>query len=62
MKAMLYHFDSGARFISPYYFTVIPSRYLVESENEVNKMTISPDNKKEGSDQFYRAIVELAKH
>ena len=60
-KAMMYQFNAGARFISPYFFTVIPSRYSVEKENEVNRMDIRPDNTKEGSDQFYRSIVDLAK-
>ena len=59
-KAILFQYNAGARFISPYFFTVIPPRYLVEGENEVNRMTITPTNTKEGSDQFYRAIVELA--
>ncbi|XJC75786.1 hypothetical protein ACHFCA_03700 [Delftia tsuruhatensis] len=54
------HYDNGATFISPYYFSLIPAR-LGAAEHGVNRMELSPDNPKDGSDKFYKAIVEFAK-
>lgn len=61
LAALQSHYDGGARFVSPYYFSVIPDRYKGTVEHGVNRMELSPGNPKDGSDQFYRAIVEFAK-
>lgn len=61
LAAMQSHYAGGARFISPYYFSVIPNRFKGSAENGVNRMELGPDNTKDGSDRFYRAIIEFAK-
>jgi len=48
-------------FISPYYFSVINQRFKGAAEHGVNRMELSPDNPKDGSDKFYKAIVEFAR-
>ena len=55
------HLVTGARFISPYYFSVIPERFKGSAEHGVNRMELGPKNAKDGSDQFYQAIIEFAK-
>lgn len=62
LAAMKAQKDAGARFISPYYFSVIPERFKTSTEHGVNRMELGPDNPKDGSDKFYRAIIEFAKH
>ncbi len=61
LAAMQSHYNGGARFISPYYFSVIPDRFKGGAEHGVNRMELRPDNPKDGSDHFYRAIIEFAK-
>ncbi|QIL83977.1 hypothetical protein G7047_18815 [Diaphorobacter sp. HDW4A] len=61
LAAMKAQKDSGARFISPYYFSVIPQRFKAATEHGVNRMELGPDNPKDGSDKFYRAIIEFAR-
>lgn len=61
LAAMQSHYDAGARFISPYYFSVVPQRFKGGGEHGVNRMELAPDNPKDGSDRFYRAIIEFAK-
>jgi hypothetical protein len=61
VAAMQSHYNGGARFISPYYFSVIPDRFKGGAEHGVNRMELRPDNPKDGSDHFYRAIIEFAK-
>lgn len=61
LAAMQSHQRAGARFISPYYFSVVPDRFRGGPEHGVNRMELRPDNPKDGSDLFYRAIVEYAK-
>lgn len=60
LAAMQSHYDAGARFISPYYFSVVPQRFKGAGEHGVNRMELGPDNPKDGSDKFYRAIIEFA--
>ena len=62
LAAMQSHYKAGARFISPYYFSVIPSRFKGGAEHGVNRMELGPDNPKDGSDRFYKAIVDFAKN
>lgn len=61
IAAMRSHLDAGARFISPYYFSIVPQRFKAASEHGVNRLEIGPSNTKDGSDGLYRAILELAK-
>ena len=61
LAALQTHLDGGARFVSPYYFSVIPDRFKGGGEHGVNRMELGPNNTKDGSDQFYRAIIEFAK-
>ena len=59
LAAMQSHLKAGARFISPYYFSVVPARFK-GPEQGVNRMELRPDNTADGSDRFYRAIIEFA--
>ncbi|MBF5003979.1 beta-galactosidase [Diaphorobacter sp. NR2-3-3-1] len=61
LAAMQAQKHAGARFISPYYFSVIPQRFKAATEHGVNRMELGPDNPKDGSDKFYRAIIEFAR-
>src|SRR5256885_15625082 len=61
LAALKAHYDAGATFISPYYFSVINQRFKGAAEHGVNRMELSPDNPKDGSDKFYKAIVEFAR-
>ncbi|RZJ13709.1 MAG: hypothetical protein EON50_08660 [Acidovorax sp.] len=61
LAAMRSHYAAGARFISPYYFSVIPNRFKGNAEHGVNRMELGPENSKDGSDSFYKAIIEYAK-
>lgn len=60
LAALQSHYDAGARFVSPYYFSIIPERFK-GGEQSVNRMELEPKNTKDGSDRFYQAIVEFAK-
>lgn len=62
LNAMVAQYHLGARFISPYYFSVVPARVKTEAAAATAAMEIRPDNPKEGSDQFYNAIREFAKN
>lgn len=59
--ALQSHYDAGARFVSPYYFSVVPQRFKGGGEHGVNRMELAPDNPKDGSDRFYRAIIDFAR-
>lgn len=61
LAALQSHYDGGARFISPYYFSLIPDRFKGSAEHGVNRMELGPKNTQDGSDQLYRALVEFAK-
>ena len=61
LAAMQSHYDGGARFISPFYFSVIPDKFKHAQDNSIKRMELRPNNPQEGSDKFYRAIIELAK-
>lgn len=62
LEAMNSHYLGGARFISPYYLSVIPDKYRGNASNGVNAMELRPDNPKDGSDQFYKAIQQFAEY
>ncbi|MBK6614571.1 hypothetical protein [Ottowia sp.] len=61
LAAMQSHYEGGARFISPFSFSVIPRKYKGAESSAIQRMQLSPDNPHEGSDKFYRAIIEFAK-
>jgi hypothetical protein len=58
-KALRAQYLAGARFVSPYYFSVAPERFRVGQQG-VNAMEIRPDNPADGSAQFYQAIRAFA--
>ncbi len=58
-QAMRSHFLGGARFISPYFLSILSPRTVVSVKN-LDRMEIRPDNQEEGSAAFYRAIQALA--
>ncbi|MFN7155841.1 MAG: hypothetical protein ACK4OE_19370 [Acidovorax sp.] len=60
LAAMKAQYEQGARFISPYYISLIPDRFRGR-EFAINRMELRPENKQDGADQFYRAIIEFAK-
>ena len=62
LRALKSQYVGGARFISPYYFSTIPDRYKGKEQHGVNAMELRADNTREGSNQFYQAIREFAKH
>lgn len=62
LAALRSQYESGARFVSPMYFSIVPDRFKGGAESAVNRMEIRPDNPKDGSDQFYQAIREFAKN
>lgn len=62
LDAMKSHYVSGARFISPYYFSVIPDRFKAGGKTGVNAMELRADNPRDGSNQFYEAIRQFAKY
>lgn len=60
LAAMQSHLDAGARFISPYYFSVVPQRFKGGASHGVNRMELGPANPQDGSDQFYRALITFS--
>lgn len=58
--ALQAQYDQGARFVSPYYFSMVPQRFKGNSFG-INRLELRPDNTQDGSDQFYRALVDFAK-
>lgn len=61
LRALQSHLDGGARFVSPYYLSIIPAKFKGTEEHGVNRMEIGPDNPKDGSDAFYKALIEFAR-
>jgi len=59
MAALEAQYRDGARFISPYYVTIVPDKFL-RDDSELNIFSIRPDNTQEGSDLLYEAIKEFA--
>lgn len=60
LAAMQAQYDQGARFISPYYISLIPDRFRGR-DFAINRMELRPENTQDGSNHFYRAIIEFAK-
>lgn len=60
LAALQSHYDSGAHFVSPYYFSIVPLRFKSSTEHGVNRMELTPYNTKDGSNQLYEAIRTFA--
>ena len=60
LAAMRTHYAAGARFISPYYLSLIDQRYRAKVDHAINRMELRPDNHKEGSAAFFEAIRTIA--
>ena len=58
-KALALHQRLGARFVSPYYVSIIADRNQ-QTGATLNRLEIRPNNALDGSDQLFRAIKELA--
>jgi hypothetical protein len=58
-NALKLHQQLGARFVSPYYLSVIADRNL-KTGATLNRLEIRPNNTLDGSDQLFRAIREMA--
>ena len=58
--ALQAQYDQGARFVSPYYFSIVPQRFKGNAFG-INRLELGPDNAQDGSSHFYRALVEFAK-
>lgn len=61
LAALQSHYRGGARFVSPYYFSLIPERFKGNVEHGVNRMELRLDNPKDGSNQLYQAIQTFAR-
>ncbi|WP_127594761.1 beta-galactosidase [Paenibacillus lautus] len=55
-------FNDGATFISPYYISIIPDSLKPQESDTLQRFNIRADNKLEGSNQLFQAIIEFAKH
>jgi len=59
-EALQLHLRQGARFVSPYFVSVISNRDA-KMEAAIKQLEIRPNNAKEGSDKMHAAILELAR-
>lgn len=60
-QALAGHYNAGAHFISPYYFSIAPEKHLQAPEsNAVSRMRLEPGNSADGSDLFYEALLQFA--
>lgn len=60
IKALEFHFQEGAKFLSPYYISIIPDSLKPFEKNSLQIFNIRPDNDLEGSNILYDSIVEFA--
>lgn len=60
-EALQAQYFDGAKFISPYYLSIIPDSLKPKEEESLQKFNLRSDNKLEGSDLFYKAIIKFAK-
>jgi hypothetical protein len=60
IEALQFHYNQGARFVSPYYFSLTPRRFK-GADGGINRLEIRPDNDQDGSSQLYHALVDFAK-
>lgn len=58
--ALRAHYEHGARFVSPYYLSIIPKRFKGTGVG-INRLELDPTNKMDGSDRLYQALIEFAK-
>lgn len=57
-EAFLFHYKRGARFISPYYYTLLPEKM----RGETNQFQINPENFRDGANLFDAAIKNFVKN
>lgn len=62
LAALEFQRAGGARFVSPYFFSVIPERLKKNTGQGIDRMELSPANPRDGSDRFYRALIDFARH
>ena len=62
LSALEFQRANGARFVSPYFFSVIPERLKKNTGQGIDRMELSPSNARDGSDRFYRALIDFARH
>ena len=61
LKALEAQYEEGAKFVSPYFLSVVPARFKTNnSGNALSAMELRPDNSQEGSDLLYHAIQDLS--
>lgn len=58
--ALQAQYEQGARFISPYYFSLVPQRFKGNGFG-INRLELGPHNQQDGSHRFYKALIEFAK-
>ncbi len=56
------HREHGARFVAPYFMTIVPLGIRQSQTGGLGKMTITPDNHQLGSDTFYAAISDVMRN
>ena len=61
LQALKSHQTGGARYVSPYYLSLVPDRFRSAAQHGVNAMELRPDNPADGSAAFYEAIQTLAR-
>jgi hypothetical protein len=56
------HRQNGARFIAPYFLTIVPYAIRKSETGGLGKFEISPENHQVGSDIFYQAISDTMRN
>ncbi|GIP39974.1 hypothetical protein J31TS4_32540 [Paenibacillus sp. J31TS4] len=60
--SLLAQYRDGAKFISPHYISIVPDSLKSREGESLNKFNIRADNKLEGSDLLYQAIIKFAEN
>lgn len=55
------HYKDNAKFISPYYISIIPDSLKPFEEDTLQKFNIRNDNEMEGSNMLYKSIIDFSK-
>ena len=53
-QAFVQHYQAGARFVSPFYLSVVPAR--LRAAEDKRDFDIAPDNTRDGADALYSAM------
>ena len=53
-QAFVQHYQAGARFVSPFYLSVVPAR--LRAAEDKRDFDIAPDNTRDGADALYSAL------